>query len=156
MRSLKKFVATGAFVFGLLTPGLTAVASPAVASVGTTPQAASTTICPPSQSYASIVKNYYRGSTIFPLRCGNGAFGYRHFSDRWNAEFSSMITLTVSRGVSGGTGVLYYIPRACASPTFKVVYNLGAYNGNGIRPQGIITATYENQSAITPRGCEPI
>lgn len=120
------------------------------------PSSGAATICPSSASYTSVVDTYHRGSVAIPLRCGNSSFGYRHFSSRWNGEFDAMIALTIARGVADGPNVYDYYPVACEGPVFRVVYNLGAYNGNGVRPHGIITAYYITVNAAQPDGCEPI
>ena len=100
------------------------------------------------KSYATLVANYHRGGSLYGLRCGNTSFGFVHLKPRWNATFDSYIALTISRGEDvndveqdGGSVIFALFDDRC-NELFRVVYNGGAYNGNGIRPQGIITAYY--------------
>lgn len=109
------------------------------------------------RSYTFVVKNYTRGAAQLPLRCGNSRFGFLHITARWNAAFDANIALTIARGESandvqqdGGTAIYALFDNSC-NELFRVIYNGGAYNGNGVRPQGIITAYAPSVIAtITP------
>lgn len=112
-----------------------------------------TTYCS-GHSYTYIVKNYYRGSAARPLRCGTTSWGFNHIKGRWNSAFDANIALTISRGESvadyqqdGGSRIYALFNNYC-NELFRVIYNGGAYNGYGVRPQGIITAYYITNSAI--------
>jgi hypothetical protein len=136
------------------------LAAPAQAA---TPNTVSSTYCS-GKSQNTVVKNYTRGSRTYTLRCGTSTWGFVHVVGygRWNAAYDTEIALTVAQGdLTSGTadtsGVYtYYADGACSSPTFTVVFNQGALNGNGIRPQGIITAYWNTVSTIVPSGCEPV
>lgn len=109
------------------------------------------------RSYKAVVKNYTRGSASLPLRCGTSTWGFRHITSRWNADFDSMIALTISRGEAvpdvqqdGGSKIYALFDNNC-NELFRVIYNGGAYNGNDVKPQGIITAYDERTgTAVTP------
>jgi hypothetical protein len=60
-----------------------------------------------------------------------------------------MIALTISRGSGPLAGVFTYTTQACPSSTYRVVENSGALNGNGVRPQGIITAYFVTEDAAS-------
>lgn len=98
------------------------------------------------RSYKSVVRNYTRGGGHYPLRCGTATWGFKHITHRWNAAFDAKIALTIARGEQvadvqqdGGTAIFALFNDRCTE-LFRVIYNGGAYRGNGIRPQGIITA----------------
>jgi hypothetical protein len=119
---------------------------------GLSPQATQSTVpttyCN-GRSYKSIVKLYYRGHNPYPLRCGTSSWGFNHIKGRWDSSFDKEIAKTVAFGVHTSNGRLDYYPyEACQSWTFRVIYNLGAYNGNDVRPQGIITAHYHMYSTF--------
>lgn len=103
------------------------------------PASAST---PPStfcngKSYQTVVKVYYRGAAAYPMRCGTTSWGFVHIQNggHWTADTDASIAQVISRGYFDA-GVWNF--RTC--PNFRVPYNGGALNGNGISPQGIITA----------------
>jgi hypothetical protein len=67
---------------------------------------------------------------------------------RWDAAFDAMIALTIARGEKvddlqqdGGNKIFALFDGNC-NELFRVIYNGGAYLGNGVSPQGIITAYY--------------
>lgn len=110
-----------------------------------------TNYCDP-HSYTYVVKNYTRGNFVLPLRCGIAAsnWGFRHLVDRgrWDPTFDSYIALTFSRGEyvhdlqnDGGDNIFALFDDGC-NELFRIIYNSRAYNGNGVSPQGIITAYY--------------
>jgi len=118
-----------------------AIASTSTASV-------STTFCN-NHAYTYVVKKYSRGSARLPLRCGLSTWGFRHLTHRWNSAFDSAIALTISRGENvadfqqdGGSRIYALFDNHCTE-LFRVIYNGGAYRGNDVRPQGIISA-YRN------------
>ncbi|MBV8542604.1 MAG: hypothetical protein JO063_09695 [Pseudonocardiales bacterium] len=111
-----------------------------------------TTYCG-GRSYTYIVKNYARGAVALPLRCGTSTWGFTHITTRWNETFDANIALTISRGEEvtdrqddGGSAIYALFNDNCRE-LFRVIYNGGAYRGNDVRPQGIITA-YDK--SITP------
>ncbi len=113
---------------------------------GTSAQASVPTTYCNGRFYTFVVKNYTRGAAHLPLRCGNSRFGFLHVTARWNAAFDANIALTIARGESasdvqqdGGSAIYALFDNNC-NELFRVIYNGGAYNGNGVRPQGIITA----------------
>jgi hypothetical protein len=115
-----------------------AIGLPAQASV-------SKTYCN-GRSYKHVVKTYHRGTAALPLRCGKASWGFHHLTHRWNAAFDATIALTIARGESandvqgdGGSKLYVLFNNRCVE-VFRVIYNGGAYLGNGIKPQGIITA----------------
>ena len=121
--------------------GLGFAAAPAQASV-------STSFCN-THAYTYVVKNYTRGAGAYPLRCGTSSWGFRHVTARWDAHFDAWIALTIARGADvsdvqgdGGSNIFAIFDGNC-NELFRVIYNGGAYNGNGVRPQGVITAYYE-------------
>ncbi|MGH3769272.1 MAG: hypothetical protein ACRDTX_29685 [Pseudonocardiaceae bacterium] len=110
------------------------------------------------RSYTHVVKNYTRGAATLPLRCGTSTWGFSHITARWNAPFDSNIALTISRGEEvndlqgdGGSAIYALFNDRCEE-LFRVIYNGGAYRGNDVRPQGIITA-YE-RSTVVPTAYE--
>ena len=101
-----------------------------------------------SRTYTYVMRNYSRNGVVLPLRCGTFTWGYNHLvgSGRWSSSFDSMIANAVSRGgkVSGENIYRLVVPTGTHSFTiFRVVYNPGAYNGNDVSPQGIVTAYWE-------------
>lgn len=117
-----------------------------------------TTYCG-GRSYTHVVKSYSRGAVSLPLRCGTATWGFTHITARWNSSFDANIALTISRGEEvtdrqgdGGSAIYALFDGRCRE-LFRVIYNGGAYRGNDVRPQGIITAydtsivhtTYERQ-----------
>ncbi len=122
------------------------VAGPAVVLGATAAQASVPTTFCNSHPYTYVVKNYSRGGAKLPLRCGTTTWGFKHITHRWNAAFDSKIALTISRGEvvtdvqqDGGSAIYALFDNRCEE-LFRVIYNGGAYRGNGVRPQGIITA----------------
>lgn len=104
-----------------------------------------TSFCNP-HAYTYVVKNYTRGAARLPLRCGTTTWGFKHITHRWDAAFDGKIALTISRGEvvtdvqqDGGSAIYALFDNRC-NELFRVIYNGGAYRGNGVRPQGIITA----------------
>jgi hypothetical protein len=121
----------------LLVPLLLVTERPAEASVPRT-------FCN-NHAYTYVVKNYSRGAARLPLRCGTSTWGFRHITHRWDAAFDSSIALTIARGEvvndlqqDGGSHIYALFNDRCTE-LFRVIYNAGAYRGNGVRPQGIIT-----------------
>ncbi|GGP00377.1 hypothetical protein [Wenjunlia tyrosinilytica] len=97
------------------------------------------------KSYKSIAKKYYRGPYVYVLRCGNDSFGYRHLvkRKRWSKAFDKKMTDTFWRGTPNDAGGFSMYTDTCPPMEyFRIVYNAGAYHGNGVRPQGVITAYY--------------
>jgi hypothetical protein len=133
------FVATAAAL------GLAVTASPAAASVPSN-------FCDP-HAYTYVVKNYYRSGAAYTMRCGIAArnWGFRHLvaDHEWNAQYDAWIALTIAHGAdvndvqNDGGSVIFAIFDGNCNELFRVIYNGGAYNGNGVRPQGLITAYYE-------------
>jgi hypothetical protein len=116
------------------------------AATGSPAQASVPTSYCGGRSYTFVVKNYTRGAAQLPLRCGNTRFGFNHITARWSAAFDANIALTIARGESatdvqqdGGSAIFALFDSRC-NELFRVIYNGGAYNGTGVRPQGIITA----------------
>jgi hypothetical protein len=111
-----------------------------------------TTACN-GRSYQSLVKTYHYGAQKLALRCGTSSWGFIHIKHRWNATFDSMIALTIARGErvpdlqQDGGSVIFSLFDPDCNELFRVVYNGGAYNGNGVSPQGIITAYYIDNPA---------
>jgi hypothetical protein len=106
------------------------------------------------KSKTHIVKKFFRGPAVYPLRYGTKTWGYNHLLK--HGYDPSQIALTVARGQENPPFQYFtYKVNACPSYTYKVVYNAGALNGTGVRPQGIITAYAETSSAmnITPLSC---
>jgi hypothetical protein len=48
--------------------------------------------------------------------------------------------------------VIFALFDAYCRELFRVVYNGNAYNGNGVSPQGVITAYAPTQTAAVPQG----
>jgi hypothetical protein len=90
-----------------------------------------------SQTY--IVQTFFRGPAVYPLRCGTSSWGYIHLVAGHEYD-PSMIAVTVAQGTIQPLNVIDYWTQTCPSRGFRVVYNDGALNGTGVRPQGIITA----------------
>jgi hypothetical protein len=92
------------------------------------------------RSATYIVEYFYRGPAAYPLRCGTSTWGYNHLIK--HGYNSSLISLTVARGTQDSIFQIftYVLEEVCPTPVYTVVYNEGALNGNGVRPQGIITA----------------
>ena len=148
----------------LLTLSLVAVAcligvlaGTASASIAASAAMPATTANPCSgRSHSYIVQKFFRGPAVYPLRCGTSTWGYTHLV-RGHDYYPSAIALTIARGrpdpvfqiftfvISGNT---------CPIVTYKVVYNEGPLNGNGVRPQGIITA-YPVVTGPAPDAKEP-
>ncbi len=86
------------------------------------------------------------------MRCGTTAWVCRHLvaRGRWSAHFDGRIALTIARDAEvtylalGGDNQLYAIFNAYCQEEFRVWVNRGAYNGNGVRPQGLISAYWES------------
>jgi len=85
-----------------------------------------------------------------------------HLSARWNAAFDSEIQLTIAqdekvsdRQQDGGS-VIFALFDADRQEIFRVIYNGGAYDGNGMRPQGIISACARTSipTVIRPNAAE--
>lgn len=92
------------------------------------------------KSATYIVKNFYRGVAVYPLRCGTSTWGYNHIVIG-HAYDPAAITVTVSLGEAViGVQAFLYTANVCPTSQYYVVYNTGALNGNGVQPQGIITA----------------
>jgi hypothetical protein len=111
-----------------------------VATATTVP---STTACN-GRSYTYVVKVYHRGSGAYSLRCGTSSWGFIHIvaGHGWGASLNAAIASVISQGFYD-SGVFNW--RRC--PNFRVPYNGGAYNGNGVSPQSIITAYYSGASS---------
>jgi hypothetical protein len=93
-----------------------------------------------------IVKNFYRGPAVYPLRCGTSTWGYNHLIK--HGYDPSSIALTVARGTQSLVRQQFtYSTNTCPSFTYIVAFNTGALNGNGVRPQGIKTAFQEGAAA---------
>jgi hypothetical protein len=93
-----------------------------------------------SETY--IVKKFFRGPAVYPLRCGTSSWGYIHLV-KGHPYDPSAIALTVARGQQDAIFQIftYVLSRStCPTVTYKVVYNDGALHGTKVRPQGIITA----------------
>jgi len=145
-------LATGAAALTMTVPAAQAAptaAAPAQAGASGVVSAASVpkTYCK-KRSYKSVVRKYARGSARLPLRCGTASWGFNHVTHRWNTAYDKMIALTIARGErvkdlqqDGGTAIYALFNKKCTE-LFRVIYNGGALHGNGIRPQGIITAYY--------------
>jgi hypothetical protein len=103
-----------------------------------------------SQTY--IVKTFFRGPAVYPLRCGTSTWGYNHLVAGHEYD-PSMIALTIAQGSGPFLGVFNYTTMTCPSSTYRVVENDGALNGNGVRPQGIITAYWVTASAVRSAAC---
>lgn len=72
-----------------------------------------------------------------------------------------MIALTIARGEKvsdvqgdGGSAIFSLQDNNC-NELFRVIYNGGALNGNGVSPQGIITAYEATSSTIAPGRADP-
>ncbi|MFJ2774788.1 hypothetical protein [Streptomyces sp. NPDC087300] len=96
----------------------------------------------------TIVKKYYRGPTMVPLRCGTNTWGYKHLvkRGRWSSNFGKKISQTVWSGTItvDEPGELTYERKFVGCPPrtlFKVVTNPGPYGrDHRIKPQGVVTA----------------
>jgi hypothetical protein len=136
---------------GLPGAGTALAASPAAAgSVATASAAKSVTPAAASpcagRSKTYIVKKFFRGPAVYPLRCGTSTWGYNHLIK--HGYNPSSIALTVAQGTQIiGKQKFVYSSNSCPSFTYDVVFNTGALNGNGVQPQGIITAYQETASA---------
>jgi hypothetical protein len=113
------------------------------------------------KSQTKVVTTFIRGPEVFPLRCGTTTWGYNHIVYRDHNYDPALIALTISRGSQPvpGEQVLQYKWESETCPvnykyTYTVVYNQGALNGNGVRPQGVITA-YESVQAEPDSAHEP-
>ncbi|MFH8395422.1 hypothetical protein [Streptomyces sp. NPDC018036] len=122
---------------------LAAVSSPVA---GTANAASAANPCA-GQSEAHIVKNYYQGPLVIPLRCGSNTWGYRHlvYRGRWSADFDKKISHAIWRGtavpIPGGRWHYYMEAMPPCSKYFGVLDNPNAYGRTPrINPQGIITA----------------
>jgi hypothetical protein len=113
-----------------------------IASRGASAKVAAASPCA-GQSASHIVQNFYRGPAVYPLRCGTSTWGYNHLIK--HGYNPSLIALTVARGTADPIfqTFTYVLDMVCPTPVYGVWYNEGALNGNGVRPQGIITA-YES------------
>jgi hypothetical protein len=93
---------------------------------------------------------------VYPLRCGTSTWGYIHLVDGHEYD-PSAISVTVARGAQDSIFQIFtYVisGNTCPTVTYKVVYNDGALNGNGVRPQGIITAyPVVTESTINAPAC---
>jgi hypothetical protein len=102
------------------------------------------------------VRNFVRGPSVYPLRCGTKTWGYVHLVAGHEYD-PSMIALTISRGSGPFLGVFTYVPdpdNECPVDEYRVVENAGALNGNGVRPQGIITAYWTPITDISSAACK--
>jgi hypothetical protein len=137
-------------LIAVLLAGLGMTASAASAA---TPPAASLSV-PASfcagKSANTIVRVYTRGATPIPLRCGTSAWGFNHITARWNGAFDAQIALTLARGENARGSSVYTLFDTECNPLFVVVANLGALNGTGVRPQGVITAYQVTTSLAVP------
>jgi hypothetical protein len=138
--------------------GTASLAAMLTASVPGT-QAHATTARPASLAAASpckgksethIVRKFFRGPEVFPLRCGTTKWGYLHLAPKHGYD-PSMIALTLSRGSGPIAGVFTYTTMTCPSHTYLVVENAGALHGTKVRPQGIITAYWKTPSPAAGR-----
>jgi hypothetical protein len=101
------------------------------------------------------VQTFIRGPEVFPLRCGTSTCGYIHLVASHDYD-PSMIAVTVSQGAQLPLNVFQYQVPQCPPSWYRVVYNQGALNGTGVRPQGIITAyptTTAASSAVRQVAC---
>lgn len=115
-------------------------------AVAATPAAAAANPCA-GRSATYIVKKFYRGPAVYPLRCGAKTWGYNHLVAKHSYDPSS-ISLTVARGTKSLVAQVFtYSTDTCPSFTYIVVFNTGALNGNGVQPEGIITAYQQGASA---------
>jgi hypothetical protein len=96
----------------------------------------------------TIVKKYYRGPAVVPLRCGTSTWGYKHLvkRGRWSGNFSKKINTTIWSGTIAvdQPGERTYERKFTGCPPrtlFKVVTNPGPYGRDPrIKPQGVVTA----------------
>ena len=132
-------------LLAVLIAALVAFVAPAASAAphNATPTSSSTTATAAdpcagrSQTY--IVRTFFRGPAVYPLRCGTSSWGYIHLVAGHEYD-PSMIALTVAQGTIEPLNVIDYWTQTCPSRGYRVVYNDGALNGTGVRPQGIITA----------------
>lgn len=104
-----------------------------------------------------------RGHEGLPMRCGTKTWGFRHLvaAGRWSANFDGWIALTLGSGTEvtylkyGGDEKLFVIFDQRCNAEFWVWYNRGAYNGNGVRPQGLISAYWQDNVIPTTPGQAP-
>jgi len=102
------------------------------------------------RAYTYVAKNYYRGVQVLPPRCGTSTWGLRHLVERgrWDSTFDSKAAEAVSRGDDGGVyGYRLWKNQCPRTVDFRVIYNWGAYNGDGVRPQGVVTAYWVSTAA---------
>ncbi len=138
-----------------------AVAAPAAAASPARPAAATAASVFPAasdpckgRSQTYVVTRFYRGPGVYPLRCGTTTWGYNHLVYREHDYNPALIALTLARGSQPvpGVQVIQYKWNSETCPdfeyTYTVVYNEGALNGTGVRPQGIITA-YESAQELS-------
>ena len=140
MRLLALPLAAAACAMALV-PGSASASTPS-ATVG---QSAAANPCA-GRSQTYIVANYKRGSAVYPLRCGTSTWGYVHLIQK-HEYLPGTIAVVVARGGQSTSGHFFYkgypgsaFGLGCKEVSYRVVYNTGALNGNGVRPQGIITA----------------
>jgi hypothetical protein len=144
--------------FGLAPSGAGAatIASVSQASPhGASAASASSNPCS-GQSQNHIVRNFVRGPSVYPLRCGTKTWGYTHLVAGHEYD-PAMIALTVARGSGPFLGLFTYVPNpegACPTEEYRVVENAGALNGTGVRPQGIITAYWTAITDASPLACK--
>lgn len=164
--SVSALAAPSAAVGSSVPSGAVKVASTAVprnGAAGAVPAAAQAADPCKGKSQTYIVRTFIRGPEVFPLRCGTTTWGYNHLVYREHDYNPALIALTVARGSAPvpGEQVLQWKWSSMTCPTYNytytVVYNQGALNGKGVRPQGIITAyesvtvTNDAKSAKTPK-----
>jgi hypothetical protein len=141
MRSWRTRLLTLPLVAAVCVIGLlSGAASASTASTAAMPAATANPCCGRSHSY--IVQRFFRGPAVYPLRCGTSTWGYVHLI-RGHEYYPSAIALTVARGQQDPVFQIFTFVitgNTCPIVTYKVVYNDGPLNGNGVRPQGIITA----------------
>ena len=124
-------------ISGALAVASTSVVGISAVSAGTAYAADACT----GKSTNHVVKNFYRGPRVIPLRCGTSTWGYRHLLPKHGYN-SAMIANTVSRG--GERFGFYYLNlNQCPPMKYKVVFNPSGIGGSGPGPQGVITAYYE-------------
>lgn len=160
IRSMKRVLSAGGAAVAVAL-GAGAVAPSAMAAPSAH-ASVPTTYCQ-GKSQVSVVKTYARGGGRYALRCGTSSWGFNHITHRWNSAFDSKMALTFAYGEDvndvqqdGGSVIFALFDNRCHQ-LFRIIYNGGALHGNGVRPQGVITA-YDTSGPVSagPMGAGPL
>lgn len=148
-RSMKRALSAGgtavAVALGTAMAAPSALAAPSAAASPSAHASVPKTYCH-GKSQTKVVKTYRRGAGRYALRCGTSSWGFNHITHRWSSSFDSKMALTFAYGEDvrdvqqdGGSNIFALFDNRCHQ-LFRIIYNGGALHGNGVRPQGVITA----------------